>query len=239
MFAALTEELVSGPSEHEEFELTLTVHPLADTGKPGRYASQAYIVTTAARRIIELSKDGAKVKTILVDAPDGQDPMAHPEFRDISQNLRELTDKWFPKAKLTMISPGYHLDDPERRHSLTSYHLPILRFEAGTQKTFGALTGQEPQLFKEVCDAIEQIDMERWVLRACFVRGDIDNSTDNELRYWLGKVEGFNPAHIQITTLAKADSKRKLKPITATRLGAIQEKVAKKTEREVEILESK
>ena len=239
MFAALTEELVTGPQEHAEFELTLSVHPLADTGKSGRYASQAMIVTTAARRIIELSKDGAKVKTILIDAPEGQDPMAHPEFRAIAQNLRELTDKWFPKSKLTMVSPGLHLDDPERRHSLTAFHRPILHFEAGTQKTFGALTGEEPQRFKDVCSGIEQIDMERWILRCCFVRGDVDNSTDNELRYWLSKVETFNPAQIQISTLPKADSKRKLKPITATRLNAICEKIAKKTEREVEILESK
>lgn len=239
MFAALTEELVTGPEAHAEFELTLSVHPLADTGKPGRYASQAVIVTTAARRIIELSKDGAKVKSILVAAPEGADPMIHPEFRDISQNLRELTDKWFPKSKLTIVSPGLHLEDPERRISLTAYHRPILHFEAGTQKTFAALTGEDPQRFKDVCSAIEQIDMERWILRCCFVRGDIDNSTDSELRYWLSKVETFNPAQIQITTLPKADTKRKLKPITATRLNAIAEKIAEKTEREVEILEAK
>jgi len=239
MFAALTEELVTGPDAHDEFELTLSVHPLADTGKSGRYASQAMIVTTAARRIIELSKDGAKVKTILIDAPEGQDPMVHPEFRDIAQNLRELTDKWFPKSKLTVVSPALHLDDPERRISLTAFHRPILLFEAGTQKTFAALTDQDPQRFKDVCTAIEQIDMERWILRACFVRGDVDNSTDTELRYWLSKVETFKPAHIQITTLPKADTKRKIKPVTATRLNAIAEKIAKKTEREVEILEAK
>lgn len=236
MFATLTEDLITGPEKHPEFELSLTVHPLADTGKPGRYPTQAVIVTTAARRIIELSKDGAKVKSIIVAGNEKTGPMAHPEFRAISQNLRELTDKWFPKSKLTVLCTGLHLEDSERRHSLVSYHRPIIQFDAGTQKTFAALTGEDPQKFKDVCSAIEQIDTERWILRTCFVRGDVDNSTDTELRFWLSKIESFHPAHIQVTTLDKADPKRKLKPVTKSRIEAIAEKINKKTGTEVEIV---
>lgn len=236
MFATLTQELITGPVKHDEFELSLIVHPLADTGKPGRFATQAVVVTTAARRIIELSKDGAKVKSILVAGNEESGPMAHPEFRAISQNLRELTDKWFPKAKLTLVCSGLHLGDPERRRSLISYHRPIVRFDAGTQKTFAALTGEDPQTYKDVCASIEQIETERWILRACFVRGDADNSTDTELRFWLSKIEAFNPAHIQITTLAKPDTKRKLKAVTKARMDSIAEKINKKTGTEVEIV---
>ncbi|QDU83320.1 hypothetical protein Pla163_04190 [Planctomycetes bacterium Pla163] len=238
MFAALTEELILGPFEHPEYETTLVVKPLVDTGKAGRFASQAVVVTTAARRIIELSKAGDKVKSIVVEADGGVDPMQHPEFRAISENLRELVDKWFPKSKLILHTPGLHLGNAEGRHSLTAYHRPVIHFDAGTQKTFAALTGMDPQLYKDVCDGLEKIEMERWVLRATFVKGEADNSTDAELRFWLTKVASFGrPGTIQVTTLAKADTERKLKPVPKTRMASIAEKITAKLEREIELIE--
>jgi hypothetical protein len=237
MIASLAEQMVQGPVEHPEFETALIVDPVAPNGRPGRYATQAVVITTLARRIIEMSKAGDKLKSVVVQGADDADPMAHPEFRAISENLRELVEKWYPKAQLILLSAGLHLDDVERRHAISCYHHPILFFEAGTQKTFAALTGQDPQVYKSVVENLQKLDIDRWILRSRFVTGAADNSTDSEFRNWLGYVEKFGPGHIQITTPAKPIAAKKLKPVTKARITEIAEKTAAKTGIEVEILE--
>ncbi|MEZ5977725.1 MAG: hypothetical protein R3F34_05855 [Planctomycetota bacterium] len=237
MIATRLEQMVQGPLNHPEFESTVLVDPVVDAGRPGRFPSQAVIITTAARKIIELSKAGEKLKSVVVASQNERDPMSHPEFRAISENLRELVDKWFPKARLTLVSPGLALDDPETRHALVVYHRPILHFEAGTQKTFAALTGQEPKRYKDVVENLRKLELDRWILRARFVSGAADNSTDSELRGWLGHLENFNPGQIQITTPAKPITEKKLKPVSKTRIATIAEKTAAKTGKDVEILE--
>jgi len=237
MIASLAAQMVQGPLEHPEFETALLVDPVTPNGRPGRYATQAVVITSVARRIIELSKAGDKLKSVVVQGAEDADPMANLEFRAISENLRELVDKWYPKAQLILLSSGLNLDDVERRHSISCYHHPIFFFEAGTQKTFGALTGQDPQLYKSVVENLQKFDIDRWILRARFVTGAVDNSTDSEFRNWLGYVEKFGPGHIQITTLAKPNAAKKLKPVAKARMTEIAEKTAAKTGIEVEILE--
>lgn len=237
MIASLVQQMVQGPVEHPEFETALLVDPVAPNGRPGRFATQAVVITTVARRIIEMSKAGEKLKSVVVQGAEDADPMGHPEFRAISENLRELVEKWYPKAQLVLVSPGLNLDDVERRHAISCYHHPIMIFEAGTQKTFAALTGQDPQVYKNVVENLQKLDIDRWILRARFVCGAADNSTDTELRGWLGHVEKFGPGHIQITTPQKPITAKKLKPIPKARIATIAEKTSAKTGIEVEIVD--
>ena len=234
MIAEVMERVVTGPVDHPQFGKSLIIDPGVPAARADQFVTQAFVVTTAARRIIELSKNGDKIKAVIV-ANAERDPMAHPEFRQISENLRELMNKWFPKASLVLESNGQHLEDPEYRHALSSYHRPILRFEAGTQKTFAAITGCKPGEFKDVCTNLSKLELDRWVLRANFVRGGPDNSTDSEFKNWLGHVEQFNPGLIQVTTPKKAG--KETKPVTKSRMTEIAEKTTAKTGVEVEILE--
>jgi wyosine [tRNA(Phe)-imidazoG37] synthetase (radical SAM superfamily) len=229
------DRVVCGPLEHPQFGKSLVIDPGVPPARPDQFVTQAFVVTTAARLLMGHSKNGDKLAAVVVTGAD-RDPMAHPEFRQISENLRELMNKWYPKATLVLESNGQHLDDPEYRHALSCYHRPILSFEAGTQKTFAALTGRKPAEFKDVCENLSKLELDRWVLRANFVRGGPDNSTDSELKSWLGHLEKFNPALIQVTTPKKAENKAK--PVTKARITEIAEKASAKTGVEVEIIDA-
>lgn len=231
-FSELLEAIVRGPSASDEFGRHLLIDPCCETNKPDTYPTQAVVVTTAARRLIEINKAGEKLKSVVVASEIG--PMTNPDFREISENLRELVNKHHPKADLILFCNGLHLDDSELRHSLVYFHKPIVQFDAGTQKTFAALTGRKPAEFKNVVENINKLELDKWILRASFVRGGVDNSTDTEVRNWIKYVTEFGPASVQVTTPAKPNTAAKTKPITKSRLEEISALVAEKTGLEVE-----
>ena len=69
--------------------------------------SAGVIVTSAARRIIDMSKGGEKLACITLSG--NNEPTMHPHLLEITENLRDLRNKWFPKAKLCLISDIPHL----------------------------------------------------------------------------------------------------------------------------------
>ena len=122
------------------------------------------------------------------------------------------------------------------RQSLSIYDKPILRLEAGTQKTFAALSGRKPAEFKGVVENLGKIELERIIVQARFVRGKTDNSSETELRSWLKHLGSVAPAQVQLYTPDKPDAKSGLKPVTKSTLESIANKVADKTGIPVEIV---
>ena len=233
MISRLQEELVRGPEEHPRYGRCLLVCPTIETARAGRFPTQALVVTSAARKLIALSKDGERLQSVLV-VGGSHDPTSHPEFHQISQNLRELMNKWFPKASLTLISNSPDLRRAQVRHSLNWYDQPILRLPAGTQKTYVALTGEPPGEFKQIVENMGRLEIERLIVEGRFVRGEVDNTRETELRAWIRKVGEIRPAGVHITTPQKPTGS-KVKPVTKTRMTQIAELVTEKTGIPVEV----
>ncbi len=236
LYESILGQVVQGPMEDEALGRTLRINPCVPTARADVHPSQAVIVTQAARHLIELSKAGDRLKAVLVAG--SIDPMTHPDFREISENLRELMRKWFPKAELVLYTPGSNLDDPELRHMLGVYDRPTVTLDAGTQKTYAKLTGAQPGKFKETIDNLAKLETERWVLHTNFMSGAVDNSTDSEVRFWTTNLSRMKPRKVQLSTLKKPDSERKLKPISKQRLTEIAERTAEKTGLTVEIIDA-
>jgi wyosine [tRNA(Phe)-imidazoG37] synthetase (radical SAM superfamily) len=233
MISQLQEDVVQGPLDHPRFGRALVVRPTIETQRAGRYPTQAVVVTAAARRLIELSREGDKIQAVVVEKGD-HDPTRHPEFTEITENLRELVNKHFPKAKFNLISDAPDIGEPNARHAVCYYDQPILRLEAGYQKTFAALSGEEPAVFKPRVENMSRIESERLVVQATFVRGEIDNSKDSEVKAWIRHLADIKPAVVHISTPAKARPD-KCRPITKTRINEIAELVTAKTGIPVEV----
>jgi len=234
MSTTLRDTIVSGPVEVEELGPTLYVTPCQESFRSGVLLSQAMVVTTAASTIRELSRDGKKVKAIIVSGE--IDPLQHEDFRAISENLKDIAKKWFPKAKLHLIGYPRFIDSPGRAVALDFYHQVTLRLEAGTQKTFAAMTGEKGEVYKRVCSTLARLDLGNLVIRARFVRGDVDNSTASEIRGWIKALQEVRPARIEISSPKKAILP-KTKAITATRMKEILAEIEDKLGIPAEIVE--
>jgi len=199
----------------------ICAHGIADTvpilTRPGQRPTPGVVVTCAARKIIELSKAGEKLSTVLIAGAD--DPTNHPHLMEITDNLRALRDKWFPKAQLALQTTGVGLAQSDPRRALFLYDKPIVRFEWGTPKTFNAMTGRPVAGLTELTTALRSLD--RLVVEATFVRGEPDNSNDAEVKARAKRVALLGAKEVYISTLPQAPKKGKARPVTAARLDQI------------------
>jgi wyosine [tRNA(Phe)-imidazoG37] synthetase (radical SAM superfamily) len=146
-----------------------------------------------------------------------------------------LLDKHFSKALLCLVTGATPLDTPNLRHALTFFDRTILRLDAGTQKTWAALTGSNPKQFKGVVESLGRLGTERIIVETRFVRGEVDNSSESEVKAWIRQLTEIRPVGVHITTPAKAKGKKEI-PITKSRMNQIAELVTTKTGIPVEVV---
>jgi hypothetical protein len=232
--------LLSGPENLAPWGACVRI----DLGQPdctlaisreNRLPRASVVVTMAARELMRLSKAGDKLKSILVVGSE-VDPTLHPAFKEITENLRELRNKWFPRAKLCLISDDPDLDRVEVRLALGSYDRPMIRFEAGTARTFARLTGHKSTRFRKLAAHLKSLD--RVSIQACFVRGEVDNSTDSEIEGWLRRLQEVGPREVLISSPNPRNrGKGKAQGIPAGQLKEIVEQVGDRTGADVTIVE--
>ena len=202
--------------------------------RENRLPRASVVVTMAAQEFMRLSKAGEKVEH-LVAFGSRCDPTEHPDFRVISENLRELRHKWFPKAKLVLLSEAPRLETPEVRLGMGTFDIPLVRLEYGTVKSFTALTGRKGTELAEMVHSLAGVG--RLTVHATFVRGDIDNSTDSEVRGWIKRLQEIRPREVLLSTPDSRRNKAKLRGVTRTRLEEILEQVADKVGLPASIIE--
>ena len=191
-----------------------------------RMPRASVLVTTAARHIIRVSKLGEKIETLLVYGSN-IDATLHPDFREITGNLRDLRNKWFAKAKLWLVSDDPHIERPEVRHSLNIYDRVVVRLETGTQKSYSALTGRKPAEYATLLGQLAGID--RLVVQARFYKGDVDTCTDAEVKAWVKKLGELKPREVYLMNPEAKPENKKLKPAPKARVQEIVEELAEKT----------
>lgn len=196
-------------------------------GRMRGIVSPGVVVTSFARRLIELSKLGEKLDAIVV-AGDG-DPTMHPALLEITENLRDLRNKWFPKANLCLVSETRSLSSPDLRQALSIYDRALLRFDWGTAKTHAAFVPDIDTDYKTLVERLAALD-HRWIVQATFVQGALDNSNEKEVAAWLKKLEEIRPREVQLLTMetergAKASG---VKGVSVSKLEEIASKVTEK-----------
>jgi hypothetical protein len=189
-----------------------------DAGEPiismrRKVPSPGVIVTSGARRFIELSKAGDKFESLVVTG--NYEPTSHPELTEIIENLRQLRDKWMGKCSLCLVSQNIDAEAPHLKHILGMFDKPIVRFEWGTAKSFATLTKRPSSDLKAIVDAISGV--EKLILQACFTDGKSGNAAATEVRNWIKKVAEIRPREVYIGT---ADGKGQ-KALTPAKLEAI------------------
>jgi len=188
-------------------------------GQRRKMPTPGVVITSAARRIIELSKGGEKIKCLVITG--NKEPTSHPELIEIIENLRELRNKWYSKASLCLISNALDVEAVHLKHALGMFDIPIVRFEWGTAKSFGAATGRPGTDLKRIVESVS--GLEKLVVQATLRAGKSAAETDSEIRNWIKKLDEIRPREVYVGTLESKEAKaRGVKPLTAAKL----EKVA-------------
>ncbi len=179
-------------------------------------------------RLKQMSTDGEDLDVITY-AGNGE-PTLHPEFAGIIDDTIELRNFLFPKARIAVLSNSSMLHKPQVVSALLKVDQNILKLDSGFDSTIQKLNQPHvPTTVEQVVKNLEQFNG-NFTLQTLFVRGThkgqaIDNTTETELKQWIGIVEKLKPKDVMVYTIARDTPIKTLEKVSHKELEAIAQRV--------------
>jgi wyosine [tRNA(Phe)-imidazoG37] synthetase (radical SAM superfamily) len=159
-----------------------------------------------ASRLQEMKIKGTR-PDVLTFAGNGE-PTLHPYFPDIINDSILLRNKFFPLAKIAVLSNATTISSQSVRDALLKVDMNILKLDSAFTETIN--THNQPRVPVDADKLIENLKKfnGRLIIQTLFLRGNyqgkvIDNTTNEEVDAWLEALEKIMPEEVMIYTIAR------------------------------------
>ncbi|HSV77003.1 MAG TPA: radical SAM protein [Bacteroidales bacterium] len=152
-----------------------------------------------------------KLKNAMIDsitfAGNGE-PTLHSDFGEIIDQTLLLRNKYFPDAKISVLSNATKADKPSVEAALRKVDLNILKLDAGTEEMFQKINLPKSGFTLEgILNNLERFKGEM-IIQALFVKGEadgvwFDNTTDQEVEAWIGHIKRLRPRQVMIYPISR------------------------------------
>ncbi len=158
------------------------------------------------------------------------EPTMHPQFASIIDDSIELRDKYFPWARIAVLSNSTMLYKPAVVDALKKVDQNILKLDSAFDSTISLLN--QPRVKFSADEVVKNLkSLEgNLIIQTLFLRGNfdgktIDNTTDKEVSGWLEMVQDIRPKEVMIYTIARDTPAAGLEKVSLKDLKAIAAKV--------------
>ena len=156
-------------------------------------------------RLIDMKQNGP-TPDVLTFAGNGE-PTANPDFAAIIDDTIELRDKYFPKAKVSVLSNSTMIDHESVFNALLKVDNNILKLDT-INPDYIRLTDRPASPAYDVRKIIERMKSfdGQLIIQTMFMKGatdgtTIDNTTDDYVLPWLNVVKEIAPRQVMIYTI--------------------------------------
>ncbi len=168
-------------------------------------------------KLLSLRREGI-IPDVITFAGNGE-PTMHPEFYGIINDTIELRNRYFPDAKISVLTNGIHLNKSEVFEALQKIENPIVKLDSALDKTVRLLDRPNAPGYS-VAKQVERYKRFKgdFILQTMFVRGrfegkEIDNTTEEEISAWLELVRTLNPREVMIYTIDRETPAKELEKV--------------------------
>ena len=147
------------------------------------------------------------------------EPTLHPDFLGIIEDTCALRDRYYPSAKVSVLSNSTQLARPDVVKALRLCDNRILKLDAGTDRMMRRidLPVNEDLTVATLIERLAQFEGD-FILQTCFLRGEhngqpIDNTTPEELAAWYQAVDQLHPKQIMIYVIDRKTPEEHLSKI--------------------------
>jgi wyosine [tRNA(Phe)-imidazoG37] synthetase (radical SAM superfamily) len=162
-------------------------------------------------RALELKLSGMKNKNklpnVITYAGNGE-PTLHPDFPGIIDDCIILRDKYFPKAKIAVLSNSTTITNPLIKAALLKIDMNILKLDSAFDST--VKIHNQPRIKINVEELINNLAgfNGKLIIQTLFLRGIyngivINNTTSVEINAWLKAIERIKPSEVMIYTISR------------------------------------
>ena len=157
-------------------------------------------------RLKDMSEHGP-VPDVLTFAGNGE-PTLHPQFASIIEDTCALRDRYFPNAKISVLSNSTQIFKPEVFEALKKVDNNILKLD--TVDLEYIRTVDRPSGHYDVSGLVNRLKAfgGKVIIQTMFMKGtfegqSVDNTTDEFVQPWVDMVEAIHPEGVDIYTLAR------------------------------------
>lgn len=179
-------------------------------------------------RLQDMQQNGPK-PDVLTFAGNGE-PTMHPQFFEIVTEVARLRNKYFPEAKLSILSNATRLHNESVRRALLLFDNAIMKLDTVSPKYI--------EMVDRPCghyDINEQIGWlrqmhDRLIIQSIFMKGvhdgvDVDNCKEEYVGPWLETIRDIAPSKVMVYTIDRETPSPLLLKASPAELDAIGERV--------------
>lgn len=180
-------------------------------------------------KLIRLQQEETSIDVITF-AGNGE-PTMHPEFAGIIDDTIELRDKYFPNAKISVLSNAMHITKKSVFEALKKVENNILKLDSAILDTVRLIDRPNAPSYtiERQIELFKQFEGE-FIMQTMFVKGshkgrEVDNTTEEEIIAWLEAVKATNPREVMIYTIDRETPEKNLEKVPLEDLKRIGERV--------------
>ncbi len=199
------------------------------TGMPPR----AEVARRLGERLAQLHAAGQPVDTITFSG--NGEPTLHPDFPGIIDDTLVLRDRYYPEAKVSVLSNATMLHRPDVVEALRRVENPILKLDSAIDATARLLDRPVPPDYTipRVIDQLSHFGPGA-IVQTLITRGShdgipVDNSTPAEIDALIRAYETIRPGRIMLYTIDRPTPEHALTRIPRPELDAIAARITAAT----------
>lgn len=149
------------------------------------------------------------------------EPTIHPDFPQVIDVTLRLRDKYFPDAKVSVLSNATMISRPSVAEALMRVDNPILKLDAPTDELVCLIN--KPAGKYSVEDTVEHLKKfeGRFVLQTMFLKSpDFDTTSPEVLGKWMDIVRILKPREIMVYTIDRETPDKRLTKCTVEEMSS-------------------
>ncbi len=196
--------------------------------------SRGQVAAMLEKKLKEMNQD-SKALDVITFAGNGE-PTLHKDFDKIIDDTLCLRDKYYPDAKISVLSNSTRIDRPKVFNALLRVDNNILKFDSAINHTYHLIdqpVGKDKNITVEwLIEHFKKFNG-KLIIQTMFIRGEykgekFDNTTETEVSAWLRALEEIKPEQVMIYTIDRDTPVQNLEKISLNELNSIAEKVREK-----------
>ncbi len=171
----------------------------------GRFPDADAVMEELEAKLKEEVAEGRKIDVITF-AGNGE-PTLHPRFAEVIDRTISLRDRYFPQAKVSVLSNATRMTDPSVYTALLKVDNNILKIDGAFDQTIHLIDQPTDKNYsvRQIVDGMKSF-RGQLIVQTMFVRGMhdgkvIDNTTPEEVDAWCDLMREIKPHQIMVYSL--------------------------------------
>lgn len=176
-------------------------------------------------KLRSMKENGEKLNVITFSG--NGEPTLHPEFSGIVDDTLKLRDKYFPEAKVSVLTNSTRIFDKGVAEALKRVDNNILKLDSAIESTMRLIDRPTSKEFtvEKVIEGLKQFSG-TGIIQTMILRGEhngvaLDNTTDEEIDALITAYKEIQPKEVMIYSLDRSTPEEKLKKVEKEELDRI------------------